>query len=137
MISVLSRTGSNPAAMYWTLAVEDGALLRNLMDHRQVQGYGLEISPELIETCTAKGVSVIDQDINFGLKNFGDDSFDVVVMTQALQTMHHPHLVLEDMLRVGKECIVTFPNFGPLESALASGFQRQDASIGFTPLRVV
>lgn len=102
------RRGSNVL----DLGCGDGTLLRSLMDNRQVQGYGLEISPNLIEICVSKGVNVIDQDINFGLKNFADNSFDMVVMTQALQAMEEPHRVLEDMLRVGQECIVTFPNFG-------------------------
>ena len=101
-----------PGSRVLDLGCGDGTLLQSLSIHRQVIGYGLEIDPEQITRCVAKGLNVIDQNLNRGLNNFGDNSFDTVVMTQALQTMHAPHLVLQDMLRVGKECIVTFPNFG-------------------------
>ncbi len=94
------------------LGCGDGTLLANLRDHKSVVGYGLEIDPEQITTCITKGLNVIEQNLDQGLSNFSDNSFDTVVMTQALQTMYSPDQVLEEMLRVGKECIVTFPNFG-------------------------
>lgn len=94
------------------LGCGDGTLLATLRDHKNVEGYGLEIGPEEITACIAKRVNVIEQDLDKGLDNFSDKSFDTVIMTQALQAMRFPHLVLEEMLRVGKECIVTFPNFG-------------------------
>jgi methionine biosynthesis protein MetW len=101
-----------PGSRVLDLGCGDGTLLTNLRDNKQVNGYGLEISPDQITTCIGKGLNVIDQNLNDGLDNFADNSFDTVVMTQALQTMHAPHEVLREMLRVGKECIVTFPNFG-------------------------
>lgn len=94
------------------LGCGDGALLATLAKNKQVRGYGLEIEPGNITACLAKGVDVIEQNIDSGLSNFADNSFDVVVMTQTLQAMQKPDAILEDMLRVGKECIVTFPNFG-------------------------
>lgn len=94
------------------LGCGDGTLLKFLIDNKQVQGYGLEIDPVQINTCIDKGLNVIEQNLDRGLGNFSDKSFDTVIMTQALQTLHFPHLVLDEMLRVGKECIVTFPNFG-------------------------
>lgn len=94
------------------LGCGDGTLLKFLIDTKQVQGYGLEIDAEQINTCIDKGLNVIEQNLDRGLGNFADKSFDTVLMTQALQTLHFPHLVLDEMLRVGKECIVTFPNFG-------------------------
>lgn len=94
------------------LACGDGTLLRMLAENKRVSGYGLEIDPQQIQTCISRGVNVISQNLDRGLGNFGDNSFDTVVMTQALQTMRYPHQVLDEMLRVGKECIVTFPNFG-------------------------
>lgn len=94
------------------LGCGDGTLLKFLIDTKQVQGYGLEIDAEQINICVDKGLNVIEQNLDRGLGNFADKSFDTVLMTQALQTLHFPHLVLDEMLRVGKECIVTFPNFG-------------------------
>jgi len=94
------------------LGCGDGTLLKFLIDNKQVQGYGLEIDAAQINTCIDKGLNVIEQNLDRGLGNFADKSFDTVLMTQALQTLHFPHLVLDEMLRVGKECIVTFPNFG-------------------------
>jgi methionine biosynthesis protein MetW len=94
------------------LGCGDGTLLKFLIDTKQVQGYGLEIDAAQISTCIDKGLNVIEQNLDRGLGNFADKSFDTVLMTQALQTLHFPHLVLDEMLRVGKECIVTFPNFG-------------------------
>jgi methionine biosynthesis protein MetW len=94
------------------LGCGDGTLLKFLIDNKQVQGYGLEIDAAQINLCIDKGLNVIEQNLDRGLGNFADKSFDTVIMTQALQTLHFPHLVLDEMLRVGKECIVTFPNFG-------------------------
>lgn len=101
-----------PRTRVLDLGCGDGALLRQLADNKQVSGYGLEIDPEQIELCLAKGVSVVEQNLDAGLGNFADGSFDTVVMTQALQTLRQPHLVVREMLRVGRECIITFPNFG-------------------------
>jgi len=89
-----------------------GELLQFLTEHKNVLGYGLEINPQDIQSCIDAGVNVIEQDLDQGLTNFNDTSFDVVLMTQALQAVHRPDLVLDDMLRVGREVIVTFPNFG-------------------------
>jgi methionine biosynthesis protein MetW len=94
------------------LGCGDGSLLETLSNKNQVRGYGLEIDPDSISQCIGRGVNVIEQDLNEGLENFADASFDTVVMMQTLQTLRYPHLVLDEMLRIGKQCIVTFPNFG-------------------------
>ncbi|MBD9413838.1 methionine biosynthesis protein MetW [Pseudomonas sp. PDM16] len=94
------------------LGCGDGELLAHLRDHKQVGGYGLEIDPEKIAKCIERGVNVIEQNLDEGLGNFADNSFDVVVMTQSLQALKYPDKVLAEMLRVGKTCIITFPNFG-------------------------
>jgi methionine biosynthesis protein MetW len=94
------------------LGCGDGSLLQSLQQQHNILGYGLEVDPEAINQCIAKGVNVIEQDLNKGLTNFADGSFDTVIMTQALQAMRFPHLVLDEMLRIGDDCIITFPNFG-------------------------
>ncbi|MBT6781133.1 MAG: methionine biosynthesis protein MetW [Porticoccaceae bacterium] len=94
------------------LGCGDGSLLETLTNKHQVRGYGLEIDPASISQCIDRGVNVIEQDLNEGLENFADASFDTVVMMQTLQALRYPHLVLDEMLRIGKQCIVTFPNFG-------------------------
>ncbi|USE36545.1 methionine biosynthesis protein MetW [Endozoicomonas sp. SCSIO W0465] len=101
-----------PGSRILDLACGDGQLLHELQREKQVSGYGLEINARNIEACIERGVNVIEQNLDCGLGNFRDGSFDTVIMTQALQVMHFPHLVLEEMLRVGRACIVTFPNFG-------------------------
>ena len=94
------------------LGCGNGELLSWLQEQRNVTGYGLEIDPDNIAACIDKGVNVIEQNLDLGLGNFADDSFDVVVMTQALQVVHYPDKILQEMLRVGRTCIITFPNFG-------------------------
>ncbi|MDM7856723.1 methionine biosynthesis protein MetW [Thiopseudomonas acetoxidans] len=94
------------------LGCGDGELLAWLKEHKNVSGYGLEIDADKINTCIEKGVNVIEQDLDKGLSNFANNSFDVVVMTQALQVVHYPDKILQEMLRVGRTCIITFPNFG-------------------------
>ena len=101
-----------PGTRVLDLGCGDGDLLQRLRDDKQVNGYGLEIDIKHINTCVQKGLNVIYQDIGEDLSNFADGSFDSVVMTQALQAMREPHKVLQEMLRIGNDCIVTFPNFG-------------------------
>ncbi|MBE9563248.1 MAG: methionine biosynthesis protein MetW [Proteobacteria bacterium] len=94
------------------LGCGDGTLLAYLRDVNSVTGYGLEIDDDNIISCIKTGVNVIHTDLNHGLSDFSDYSFDYVVMTQAIQTILQPDLLLLDMLRVGRQGIVTFPNFG-------------------------
>lgn len=101
-----------PGARVVDLGCGEGELLSHLIQHKQVRGYGLEINHDNITACIEKGVNVIEKDIDDGLASLSDNSFDCVVMTQALQVMHRPDLIVDEMLRIGKECIVTFPNFG-------------------------
>ena len=93
------------------LGCGDGTLLAQL-EKRGVRGYGLEIDEDNLAHCFRSGLNVIKQDIDEGLDNIGDQRFDFVLMTQALQAVHRPDRVLSDMLRAGREAIVTFPNFG-------------------------
>ena len=112
-----------PNSRVLDLGCGDGELLHQLAHQKGVDGYGLEFDGDHIANCIEKGVNVIETDINAGLKHFADQSFDTVVMTQALQVMHDPHKVLEEMLRIGKECIVTFPNFGNWRARLYLTFR--------------
>lgn len=94
------------------LGCGNGTLLSHLKNEKNVFGYGLEINQDQILECIKKNVNVIEQNLDHGLDNFETNSFDVVIMTQALQAVLYPDKVIDDMLRVGKECIITFPNFG-------------------------
>jgi len=101
-----------PRSRVMDLGCGDGELLETLVRDKQIDGLGLEIDTDNITKCFARGLSVIEQDIDNGLTNFIDNSFDTVVLTQTLQAVMRPDLVLDEMLRVGNECIITFPNFG-------------------------
>jgi methionine biosynthesis protein MetW len=94
------------------LGCGDGELLAHLRDTLNVRGYGLEIDADKITTAVARGINVIEQDLNHGLANIADNSFDTLLMTQALQAVQNPSVLLDDMVRVAREVIVTFPNFG-------------------------
>lgn len=94
------------------LACGNGELLQHLTRNLGVTGYGLENDPDQIQACIDRGVNVIEKTLDRTLDGFEDDSFDIVVMTQAIQVMTYPDVILREMLRVGESCIVTFPNFG-------------------------
>ncbi len=101
----------SPKARVLDMGCGDGELLDVLSQQKQVDGLGLEIDHDNITRCIARGVNVIEKNLDEGLASIDDASFDNVVMTQALQVMHRPDLIVEEMLRIGKEGIVTFPNF--------------------------
>ncbi len=101
-----------PGARVLDLGCGDGALLAYLHEYRQVRGYGLEIDAANIVKCIHAGVNVIHTDLEAGLADFGDSSFDYVIMTQTLQAVKRTEELLDEMLRVGRQGIVTFPNFG-------------------------
>lgn len=94
------------------LGCADGEFLARLREHRGVTGLGIEIDPDNLASAVGRGLDVIQQDIDGGLENFQRDSFDIVVMAHALQALQHPHQVLTRMVEIGKEAVVTFPNFG-------------------------
>jgi methionine biosynthesis protein MetW len=94
------------------LGCGDGALLRYLWNARQAPGYGVEIEDERVLACVANDVNVIQADLESGLSLFADGSFDSVILSQTLQAMRHQEALLREMLRVGREAIVSFPNFG-------------------------
>ena len=94
------------------LGCGDGSLLASLIEAKSASGLGVEIDPVKFTSCIAKGISVIEQNLDEGLSNFDDQSFDVVILSQTLQALDRPDIVLDEMLRVGKSAIVAFPNFG-------------------------
>ena len=90
----------------------DGTLLRMLKDKKKVIPYGIEIDENNLVKCLAKGLPVFQSDIDSGLGEYKKNSFDYVILSQTLQTVKRPYFVIKEMLRVGKKCIVSFPNFG-------------------------
>lgn len=94
------------------LGCGDGSLLRYLRESRRVSGYGVEIDDARVLACVKNGVSVIQGDLERGLSEFEDRAFDYVILSQTLQAVRNGERVIREMLRVGREGIVTFPNFG-------------------------
>jgi methionine biosynthesis protein MetW len=94
------------------LGCGDGSLLRYLKDTRKVRGYGVEISDANIVACIRNGVNVIQGDLESGLSGFESNAFDFVLLSQTLQATRHTEPLVREMLRVGREGIVSFPNFG-------------------------
>lgn len=102
----------NPGARVLDLGCGEGDLLAHLQENKQVNGYGLDLDDNNIRICVSKGVNVIEQNLDDGLANFESNSFDMVVMTETLQSVRSPDILLREMLRIGEECVITFPNFG-------------------------
>ena len=94
------------------LGCGDGALLEELIRRRGCSGQGVEVSTDAFHACVSRGIPVVSADIDQGLPDFSDGSFDVVVLSQTLQTTYRPALVLREMMRVAEVGIVSFPNFG-------------------------
>jgi len=92
------------------LGCGDGSLLEELI-RRGADGLGVEISDDGVLACLQRGVPVLQDDIDKGLDDLEDDSFDIVIMSLTLQAVHHPALVLREMNRVGRKSIISFPNF--------------------------
>ena len=91
---------------------DDGTLMELLKIDKNVDIRGIEISKEKVQICISKGLTVIEGNAEFDLKQFPNDSFDYVVLGQTLQAFINPEIVIKELLRVGKKAIVTIPNFG-------------------------
>jgi homoserine O-acetyltransferase/O-succinyltransferase len=94
------------------LGCGDGSLLAYLARERDVTGYGIEIGNPGVLASVHNGINVLQSDLESGLAGFADASFDCVILSQTLQAMHHTEAIVAEMLRVGRDAIVTFPNFG-------------------------
>lgn len=93
------------------LGCGDGELLSRLIREKYIHAQGIELNEEAIHQCVAQGLSVFQEDIDTGLADYGDKSFDYVVLNQTFQQVKKPDFVLHEALRVGKRTIVGFPNF--------------------------
>lgn len=112
-----------PGERVLDLGCGDGALLSVLARTRGVRGYGVDIDPGNVLAAVRTGINVIQSDLETGLSGFRDHAFDHVILSLTLQAMRHIELLVSEMLRVGREAIVSFPNFGywPLRWQILKG----------------
>ena len=101
-----------PNSRVLDLGCGDGAFLAALGEEKGVTGYGIEIDSENIAACLSRGVNVLQSNLNDGLNDFDDQSFDYVIMSQTVQAMRYPARLIDEILRVGSEGIITIPNMG-------------------------
>jgi len=100
-----------PGTRVLDVGCEDGTLLDYLVHFKQVDGRGIELSMEGVNACVSAGLSVIQGDADTDLATYPDDAFDYVVLSQTLQAMVAPRAVVENLVRIGRRAIVSFPNF--------------------------
>lgn len=98
-----------------------GELLSALVRHKQCSGYGVEIDTEGVLASIERGVNVIQADLEQGLRDFDSNSFDMIVLSQTIQSMQNTENILQDLTRVAKQAIVSFPNFGYWRNRLQIG----------------
>ena len=110
------------------LGCGDGALLKYLWQAKQAPGYGVEIDAAHVVECVRNDVNVLQMNLEDGLATFGDRSFDCVILSETLQAIHHTEQLMRDMLRVGREAIVSFPNFGYWPARLQVAFGHMPVS---------
>ena len=112
-----------PGSRVLDIGCGDGQLLKLLEATRNVDGRGIEISQKGVNECVARGLSVVQGDADSDLIDYPDDGFDFVILSQTLQATYHPREVVEQMLRIGRKVIVSFPNFGNWRVRAALGFR--------------
>ena len=101
-----------PGERVLDLGCGDGSLLRRLIETRGVRGWGVEIEDAKVLAAIANGINVIQGDLEGGLTGFQNGAFEHVILSQTLQAMRHTEEIVSEMLRVGREAVVSFPNFG-------------------------
>jgi methionine biosynthesis protein MetW len=99
----------------------EGTLLAALAAHKQVDARGLEIDPERVATCVARGLSVVQGDAERDLVHYPDDAFDYAILGQTIQMVDRPADILDELLRVGRSAFVSFPNFAHWRMRVALG----------------
>jgi methionine biosynthesis protein MetW len=109
------------------LGCGDGTLLARLKRERGVSGYGVDIDDANVLAALANGINVIQSDMEAGLNTFADSSFDTVILSHTLQAMRHTRRIMEEMARVGREGVVSFPNFGYVKN-------REQIAAGHMPM---
>lgn len=97
----------------------DGSLLKDLINTKNICGYGVEIDHQMIDKCIEKGISVIEKDIDKGIQDFELSNFDIAIMASSIQCLKNPNIAMRRMLRLSNKCIVTLPNFGYWKCRLA------------------
>lgn len=117
-----------PDSAVLDLGCGDGVLLKYLRQTRSARGYGIDIDDANVLACVKNGVNVIQSDLERGLAGFDAGSFDCVILSQTLQAMRHTEGIVKEMLRVGREGIVSFPNFGYWRNRLQIGLGRMPVS---------
>ena len=117
-----------PGSRVLDLGCGDGSLLKYLKEERSTSGLGVEIDDASILACVKNGTNVVQSDLERGLSDFEDNSFDYVILSQTLQTVRHSERIIREMLRVGLEGIVTFPNFGYWKNRLQVAAGRMPVS---------
>lgn len=108
-----------PGESVLDLGCGDGALLKLLQQERGACGWGVEIDPDNVAAAIANGINVIQGNLEQGLAGFEDRAFDHVVLSRTLQTVRHTEGILREMLRVGREVVVSFPNFAYWKNRMA------------------
>ncbi|MEX2442377.1 MAG: methionine biosynthesis protein MetW [Alkalispirochaeta sp.] len=103
------------------LGCDDCTLLERLHNERQVRGRGVDIDDRSIQECIRKGISVFHGNLDEGLKDHPTGSYDYVILSRTLQQVRKPHLLLDEMVRVGRQVIVNFPNFASLINRIQLG----------------
>jgi methionine biosynthesis protein MetW len=101
-----------PGARVLDVGCGDGALLQLLEEVKQADGRGIELSQKGVNEAVARGLSVVQGDADHDLATYPDNAFDFVILSQTLQATHNPRTVLEELLRIGRKVVVSFPNFG-------------------------
>ncbi len=101
-----------PGSSVLDLGCGEGELMKALQVQKRARVQGIELSDTAIQECVASGLFVYHGDLDEGLADFNDHSVDYVILTSTIQVLHHPDLLIKEAARVGKQCIITFPNFG-------------------------